>query len=167
MNSTGPFARILALLQSLAIGLQPVAALLTRLVIGTTFVRTGLGKWHNFDNTVKFFTDIHIPAPAANAAFIASLEVVGGACLVLGLGTRVFAALLSATMIVAIATADRADFLAALSGGDKGLLDVTPVPFLLFLGWLVAFGAGAVSLDRLLLRKTNEQLGALRVAHGS
>ena len=136
-----------SLLLRLANALRPIAALLTRLVIGWTFVRTGLGKWEHFENTTKFFTDIGIPAPAANAAFIASLELVGGAMLMIGFGTRIFAALLSATMIVAILTADWKDFLGAFSGGEKGLLDVTPVPFLLFLGWLVAFGAGAISID--------------------
>ena len=86
--------------------------------------------------------------PTANAAFISTLELVGGICLMLGLGTRLFAALLSCTMVVAILTADWKDFTAAFSSSDKGLLDVTPVPFLLFLLWLVAFGAGKISVDR-------------------
>ena len=145
--------RLAALLRTLAVPLQPIAALVTRLVIGWTFVGTGLGKWKNFDKTVQFFTDIHIPAARANVVFIATLELVGGACLMLGLGTRVLSILLACTMVVAILTADRDDFLAAFGSGDKGLLDVTPVPFLMFLLWLIAFGAGAISVDRFLARR--------------
>jgi putative oxidoreductase len=145
--------RLMSLLRSLAIALQPVAALLTRLVIGWTFIGTGLGKWKNFDHTVEFFRGIGIPAPSANAAFIATLELVGGICLILGLGTRAFAALLSCTMVVAIMTADWNDFKGAFGGGQKDLLDVTPVPFLMFLLWLVAFGAGAISVDRWLANR--------------
>ena len=37
----------------------------------------------------------------ANATFIATLELVGGICLMLGLGTRIFALLLSGSMTVA------------------------------------------------------------------
>jgi len=134
--------------------LQVVAPLLVRLVIGYAFVQTGLGKWRHFENTSQFFASLHIPAPAANAAFIATLELVGGACLMIGLGTRVFALLLSATMVVAIWTADREAFQAALSGqGDTGLTDVVPFAFLLFLLGLAAWGAGRLSIDGLLARQ--------------
>jgi putative oxidoreductase len=146
-------SRLISLFNSLAVTLQPLAALLTRLVIGWTFVGTGSGKWKNFDHTVEFFRSIGIPAPSANAAFIATLELVGGICLILGLGTRIVAALLSCTMVVAILTADWADFKGAFGGGQKDLLDVTPVPFLLFLLWLIAFGAGAISVDRWLANR--------------
>jgi len=54
---------------------------------------------------------------------------------------------------VAIATADREDFVGALQGsGEKGLTDVVPFVYLLFLVWLVLYGPGPVSLDALLAR---------------
>jgi len=128
--------------------------MLTRIVLGTAFVQTGLGKWEHFSRTVEFFDSIGIPAPAANAAFIATLEVAGGAALVLGLGTRVFSALLACTMVTAIATAEREAFFAALRpGAEKGLLDVVPFVYLLLLSGLAAFGGGALSIDRLLFRR--------------
>ena len=134
---------------SLARSLQPIVPLVTRLAVGILFVRTGYGKLGNLDGVATFFESLGIPAPKANAAFIGALELVGGAALIAGLGTRLFAALLSATMIVAILTADRADFLAALRlEGDKDVTNVVPLTLLVFLGWLVAFGAGAISLDR-------------------
>ena len=130
--------------------MKPVAPLLTRVVIGHAFVQTGLGKWQSFPDVVEFFANLGLPAPAANAAFIATLEVVGGAALLLGLGTHLFASLLSATMVVALLTADRAGFVGALTGsGEQALIDVLPVMFLVPLTWLVAFGAGPLSLDHL------------------
>jgi putative oxidoreductase len=126
-----------------------LAPLLTRLVFGLTFLQTGLGKLQNFDRTVEFFQSLSIPFAAANAAFVGAIELVGGGALILGLGTRIFSLLLASTMIVALLTADATSFVSALTGsGDQGLLDVTPVPFLLALAWLAGFGAGPVSVDR-------------------
>jgi len=127
--------------------LQFAAPLLTRLVVGITFYYTGHGKLENLDRTASFFSDLGIPFPAANAIFISSLEFFGGICLLLGLGTRVFSALLSSTMIVALITADK-DTLMGKFPAD--LTDVSSFVLLLFLIWLVLYGAGAVSLDRLI-----------------
>lgn len=90
--------------------LQFAAPLLTRLLVGITFFYTGQGKLQNLDRTVSFFADQGIPFPAANAVFISSLEFFGGICLILGLGTRIFSALLSSTMVVALLTADKESF---------------------------------------------------------
>ena len=140
-------SRLSSLLRSLANTLQPFAALLSRLVIGWAFFKTGQGKWAHIDKIVAFFADSHIPMPGANARFIATLEIVGGLCLILGLGTRVFAALLSCTMIVALMTADLKSLESAFTG-EIGFMDVAPIPFLLVLVWLVAFGPGWISVDR-------------------
>ena len=146
-------SRLISLFNSLAVALQPLAALLTRLVIGWTFVGTGRGKLVHFEKTAQYFASLHIPMPTANAAFIGALELVGGACLMIGLGTRIFAALLSCTMVVAIMTGDRESFAAAFTDPEKGLMDVVPIQFLLPLLWLVAFGAGAISVDRWLANR--------------
>jgi putative oxidoreductase len=143
------FSALLVLGRRVAELLHPVAPLITRLVLGVTFIGTGHGKWQHIDDIAGFFASLHIPAPAANAAFIATLELVGGAMLILGFGTRVFAALLSCTMIVALMTADEKSFLYALKPAtDKGLTDVVPFVYLMLLLWLVAYGAGAWSVDR-------------------
>jgi len=125
--------------------LQFAPPLLTRLVIGVTFFYTGQGKLQNLDRTISFFGNLGIPFPAANAIFISSLEMIGGICLVLGLGTRLFAALLSSTMVVALMTADRESLIGKF---PAELTDVAPVMLLLFLIWLALYGAGTVSLDR-------------------
>jgi putative oxidoreductase len=124
-----------------------LAPLLTRLVIGYSFHLTGHGKLQNLDKTTGFFASLNIPFPHANALFIGSLEFVGGAFLVLGLGTRIFAALLSCTMIVALMTSDGGTWLEKFPGD---LTDVTSFTYLLFLIWLVLYGPGPVSLDKLL-----------------
>ncbi len=127
-----------------------LAPLLTRLVLGYAFFLTRRGKWMNFDKTVGFFTQLGIPMPQANAAFVSSLEVFGGLLLIAGLGTRVISLLLGSTMVVALLTADKESFLGAL-GSD--LTEVTPVVYLLFLCWLGLYGAGRLSLDTLVWRR--------------
>jgi putative oxidoreductase len=161
MTSNSPaLPRHVSRLRPLANLIQPVAAIVSRLVIGWSFFLTGKGKLANFENTAKFFGEIGIPMPRLNAGFIGTLEMVGGLCLILGLGTRVFAALLSCTMVVALMTADRADLLGVLGLGPatkaEGLMDVTPIPFLLPLLWLVAYGAGKISADRIVFKSLDK-----------
>ncbi len=133
--------------------IQPLVALTTRLVIGSAFLTAGRGKLANLESTIGFFTSLGIPAPELNAYFIAGLEVAGGLALMVGLGTRVFALLLSATMIVALVTAHAGDVASALTvGGNGSLTEIVAFVYLLFLGWLASFGPGAVSVDRLLVR---------------
>jgi putative oxidoreductase len=141
------------------IGLAVTAALtflpplVTRVVMGQAFFLTGRGKLANFDNTVQFFAGLGIPAPELNAAFVSRLEFYGGIALVLGLLTRLVAAGLASTMVVALATADRDSLIEALRmSGDTGLTDVVPFVYLLLLGWLVIIGPGPLSLDALLAR---------------
>jgi putative oxidoreductase len=142
-------ARILGIAAALAF----VPPLLTRLVMGQAYYQTGAGKIESFANTVGFFGELGIPFPEANAFFVSRLEFWGGLLLVVGLGTRLVAGLLSSTMVVALATADRESFLEALRGaGDSGLPDVVPFVYLMFLLWLVVFGPGWLSLDALGVR---------------
>jgi putative oxidoreductase len=158
MNETSASASFSRFIHLVAAALQPIAPLVTRLVVGQAYMQTGYGKWSDIEKFVSFFSSLGIPAPRPNAYFVATLELVGGACLLLGLGTRVFALLLSATMVVALMTADREAFLAALAvNPEHGLLDVTPVPFLLFLLWLAAFGPGPLSVDRVISRRVRER----------
>ena len=134
--------------------LQFLAPLLTRLVVGITFFYTGKGKLANLDRTTAFFSDLGIPFPAANALFISSLELIGGLCLMFGFGTRIFAALLSSTMVVALLTADKDSLITKF---PAELTDVAPVVLLLFLTWLVLYGAGAASVDAMIRRWWNRR----------
>lgn len=130
-----------------------LAPLLTRIVVGWAFYLTGSGKWAHFDNTVTFFTELGIPFPQANAAFVSTLELVGGICLILGLLTRVMAAGLASTMVVALLTADKQRFLESWStASDISPTDISAFVFLLFFLWLVLYGPGLISLDTLLAK---------------
>jgi len=124
----------------------------TRLVLGLGFLGTGMGKWQNFENTVSFFTDLGIPAPAANAAFVATLELVGGGALLVGLLTRLFSLGLASTMVVALMTADKESFLQSWGSASAVPTDVTAFTYLLLLTWLIVSGPGPLSLDHLLSR---------------
>ena len=136
-----------------AAALAFLAPLATRIVVGWAFYLTGSGKWAHFDNTVTFFTELGIPYPEANAAFVATLELVGGIALVLGLFTRIFAAGLASTMVVALLTADKQRFLESWSTASEiSPTDISAFVFLLFFAWLALYGPGPVSLDKLLAR---------------
>ena len=137
----------------IAAALAFLAPLATRVVVGWAFYLTGSGKWAHFDNTVTFFTELGIPFPQANAAFVSTLELVGGICLILGLFTRLMATGLASTMVVALLTADKARFLESWStASEVSPTDISAFVFLLFLLWLALFGPGPLSLDRLLAR---------------
>lgn len=156
MTTLDSLRRTRAVALKVAGALLFLAPLATRLLMGQSFYQTGEGKIANFANTVSFFADLGIPFPEANAFFVSRLEFWGGLLLVAGLATRLVAGALASTMVVALATADRASFLEALGGaGETGLTDVVPLVYLLLLTWLVLAGPGALSLDALLVRWVN------------
>ena len=164
MSAPASLKRTAELGLKVAAALSFLAPLLTRLVVGQAFFLTGRGKWQHFENTVTFFTELGIPFPEANAAFVASLELVGGICLILGLLTRFMSAGLLGTMVVALLTADKERFLESWSPSSEiGPLDISPFVFLTFFLWLVLFGPGAASLDALLKRWLG--LGEARINH--
>ena len=62
-----------------------------------------------------------------------------------------------ATLVVALLTADRQDFLTALDpSAVRGLMDIAALVFLMFLLWLAAYGAGPISVDKCLARKSDK-----------
>ena len=147
-SSEGIVQRLAALGLRLAAALSFLAPLLTRVVIGIAFHFTGHGKLQNLDRTTQFFSSLGIPFPAFNAFFVSWLEFAGGIFLILGLGTRIFAGLLSISMTVALLTSDGKDLIQKFPTGDA--TDVTSFTFLLFLIWLVLYGPGPISIDKLL-----------------
>ncbi len=153
MPASSTLQRVTRIGAALSAALAFLPPLVTRLVMGQSFYLTGRGKLANFARTVDFFTGLGIPMPELNAAFVSRLEFYGGMLLLVGLGTRLVSAGLASTMVVALATADKESFLAALRmSGDSGLTDVVPFVYLLFLGGLVIAGPGSLSLDALLAR---------------
>ena len=123
-------------------------ALLIRLSLGSVFVQTGWGKLHHLMDVTMFFQSLGIPFPHAHAVFVSCLEFVGSIALILGLGTRVFAFLLSGIMAVAIITAQLPQLEVFFD-----LFGFQEWTFLLLLGTLIFYGAGRVSLDWIIGRK--------------
>lgn len=121
--------------------------LLLRLTLGVVFLQSGWGKLHHLEQVAGYFSSLGIPAPHAQAVFVSSLELFGGACLLAGLGTRFLAFPLGVTMVVALATA-KASEIATWSDA------LTQIEFLylVMLGVLILHGAGAVSADGLIVR---------------
>ena len=151
MNFRDMINRINGLTLQVTDKLGSIAPLATRIVIGLAFYQAGSGKFRHFDNVIGFFQGIGIPFPAFNAGLVASMETVGGVMLILGLFTRFFASGLSITMVVALLTADKAEFLASWgSAAESSPTDITAFVFLLFLLWLISYGAGKLSVDALL-----------------
>jgi putative oxidoreductase len=143
--------RVNGLVEGLTSSLAFIAPLATRIVIGLAFYQAGTGKFRNFENVIGFFDSLGIPFPAFNAGLVATMETVGGVMLIFGLFTRFFASGLTVTMVVALMTADTADFLASWgSASSLSPTDVTAFTFLLVLLWLLFYGAGKLSLDALL-----------------
>jgi putative oxidoreductase len=125
--------------------LQSVALLLVRLSVGIVFAQTGWGKLHNLEQIVSFFRELGIPAPELQAPFVSGLEFVGGCALILGLGSRLFAAPLIGTMLVAIVTAKASEVEAFTD-----VLGFIEWHYLVFFAVVVLCGPGRLSLDHLL-----------------
>jgi putative oxidoreductase len=86
-----------------------------------------------------------IPAPGLSVVLSVYTEMIGGALLVPGLGTRLAAIPLLINMLVAIATVN----IRGVSGLDEFVELDTPLYALFFL-WLLVSGPGPVSIDRVL-----------------
>jgi putative oxidoreductase len=147
-------SRPFLLLDQLGPRLAPLAQLALRFALAIPFFRSGLTRWEGFgqiaDSTLYLFREefrLHLfgaevpyPAPALFAHGAAIAELLLPVLLVLGLGTRVAAlGLLAMTCIIQLTIPDGwANF---------------HLPWAAMALSLIAFGAGPLSLDRLLSKQ--------------
>ena len=121
--------------------------LLMRLIVGYTFMLTGWGKLTNLAQVTENFVGWGIPFPKILTPFVSGVECFGGAMLILGLFTRISAAMLAVVMVVAVKSAKwggcRFAGDAARFRGERLILPPSCGSRLL--------GPGAASLDRLIL----------------
>ncbi|GAA1869972.1 DoxX family protein [Paeniglutamicibacter psychrophenolicus] len=84
--------------------LVTAAQITLRIVIGFLFAAHGWQKYFQFtlDGTTAAFGQMGVPAAGLVAPVIATLEIVGGIALVLGVLTRIFAMLLTVNMLGAL-----------------------------------------------------------------
>lgn len=131
-----------------------IACLVLRLALAVVFVAHGWQKFYvwSIDGTVERFTEMDVPFPDVAAPGVAILELVGGGLLGLGIGTRVLAAALGATMAGALALVhlDNGVFVA-----DNGF----ELVLMLATGCLVLvlLGPGAVRADLLFSRSDDDE----------
>lgn len=82
---------------------RPTVPLILRVVIGSIFALHGIDKFDvGIDNIKGMFETWGVIAPGFTAPLVAVVEIVGGVALILGLGTRIAAMMLSVLMIGAI-----------------------------------------------------------------
>lgn len=132
---------------------QDVLLLVIRLTWGFQFVQTGWGKWHDIPKVVGFFTSIGIPLPELNAYVVATTELVGGLCLMLGLLSRLAPVPLIVSMVVAYLTTEQEALHALATGNPDPFFAATPFLFLLASLLILVFGPGKISVDHLLAKK--------------
>src|SRR5258706_739149 len=118
--------------------------LIMRLIVGYTFMLTGWGKLTNLAQVTENFIGWGIPFPKILTPFVSGVEFFGGVMLMLGLFTRIPAAMLAVVMLVAIKSAKwgSVDSLETLLGFEEATY------FAAFM-WLPLSGPRAAFLDRL------------------
>lgn len=128
---------------------QHFLLLAMRLYWGYGFFYAGMGKFSDMDLTIQFFSNISIPFPFLSAYIAATIELVGGILLLVGLGSRLVAIPLAIVMIVALLTAH---YPAVATIFDDPFNFIIQKPFSYLLATLVvySFGPGAISLDAML-----------------
>ena len=120
--------------------------LIMRLVVGYTFMLAGWGKLNNLAQVTENFIGWGIPFPKILTPFVSGVEFFGGAMLILGLFTRIPAAMLAVVMVVAIKSAKWGDV-----DSLETLLGFEEAAYLAGFMWLAIAGPGAASIDRLLV----------------
>ncbi|MEX2031660.1 MAG: DoxX family protein [Dehalococcoidia bacterium] len=94
------------------------ALLPLRLVVGYVMFDSGRGKWaRGISGTGEWFRGMGFPAPQALARFVATVELVGGTLLMLGLLTHLAALAIAGNMVVAAWT-QKVKLHAPFQGGD-------------------------------------------------
>lgn len=135
-------------INSLLESLDWAAPLFARLAIGWVFLWAGYGKLGNLEQVIGYFDSLGIPLASVQAPFIAVLELVGGAALILGFGTRIFSFLLASTMTVALMTAHASEI-----SVFSDMFKIYEFVYILVFLFLITKGGGKVSVDKILKEK--------------
>ncbi|GAA3324292.1 MULTISPECIES: DoxX family protein [Paeniglutamicibacter] len=125
--------------------LATAAQTILRVVIGFLFAAHGWQKYFQFtlDGTTAAFGQMGIPAAGLVAPVVATLEIVGGIALILGVLTRIFAVLLTANMLGAIFLVHISAGVFVEAGGYELVLALAAGAAAIAL-----LGAGRISVDR-------------------
>lgn len=121
-----------------------LAELATRLTVGWVFAHSGYGKLTHLDKVIGFFSSLHIPHPELQAPFVAGMELFCGICVLVGFATRFVSFPLIVIMLVALRTAKWDDI-----HDPSSLFAMQEYLLIVLLTWLIANGAGRLSVDAL------------------
>ena len=144
--------------RSLLVSASPAATsaglLVLRLVLAVVMIAHGAQKIFTFtlDGTASSFTDMGVPAASVTGPALAIFELVGGIVLLLGLGTRLVAALNAAAMVGALVIVHLDAGFFAADGGYELVLVLIAASVA-----LVLTGPGAWSADTLLARRSTRR----------
>lgn len=122
-----------------------IPSAVTRVTIASVFIDSGWGKIQHLDKTIEFFQSIGVPMAHLQAPFVAIIELLCGALILVGLATRAAAVPLIVVMLVALRTAKWEDIT-----GFSSLFEISEYLYIVLLTWVVTQGAGRFSLDQLL-----------------
>ncbi len=111
-----------------------------RLISGAVFLGFGAGKFLDHATEVDSFRTYGLPSPDAFVYAIGAIEVVGGALLILGLGTRLACLVLAGDMVGAI-------LVSGIGEGEAISLTLAPALLVAML-YLLRAGPGPRSLDQ-------------------
>ena len=138
--------------------LTTTARTILRIITGFLFAAHGWQKFNELTiaGTQAAFAQMGVPAANLVAPVVATLELVGGIALILGVLTRMFAALLAVNMLGALFLVHAPAGIFAATGGYELVLILAAAALAVAL-----VGAGKVSVDRALFGRTGSRLSVL------
>jgi putative oxidoreductase len=131
----------------------PYALTIMRVLVGITFLLTGLPKLGNPGGFTGFLTSLGVPLPGFFAVIVIALEVGGALLLIAGLGTRWISLLYVIEMIVTtlLVKLPRLGFIAPQGQPGVGAeLDLLLLACALL---LLTHGPGQLSIERNILKR--------------
>ena len=126
--------------------------LFVRIYWGAQLAQNGWGKLHNLAHVTEFFSTLGLPAPGPTAAFVSTIEFLGGILLAVGLFSRFVGLVLTIDMTMAYIIGDREALLSIFSDPDK-FTAAAPYTILFAALLILIFGPGKYALDTYLLRR--------------
>ncbi len=128
-----------------------------RLTVGFMFFSGAVGKLGDLGKFTAMFAGLGIPAAQVLAPLTAVVELVGGAALMLGLGTRLVSLVLAGDMVGALITDIGPSLVQKYPDLWHFLSNVFYSPEWLLIGllaWLLCVGAGKASVDAVVGRRS-------------
>ncbi len=130
--------------------------LLLRITVGFMFFSGAITKLGDIGKFTAMFVSLGIPGAQVVAPVTAVVELVGGAALMLGLGTRLVSLVLAGDMVGALITDIGPNLAQKYPAVWDFLSNLFYAPEWLLVGlllWLLCVGAGKASLDGLVSRR--------------